>query len=256
MIYFILCLFILTYVLIIAKPTLKVYFTGISALIASVTLLISKDIVFMDILFNIDFNVILMLLGIMLTVGVFSESNMPNLIAEKIMSKINSSTVAVVLLSVLSGIISAFVDNVATVLMLAPIGIAIAKKVKISPIPVIIGIAVSSNLQGAATLVGDTTSIMLASSAKMSFADFFFIDGKPSIFWAVEIGAVLTVPVFFILFRKDNKKMQYEGEMVYVSSIIPTILLSLNMITLIAISFIKDKFELLNGIICIGFGLI
>ena len=50
--------------------------------------------------------------------------------------------------------------------------------------------------------------------------------------------------------------MLYEGEKVQVSSIIPTVLLTLNMITLIVISFIKDKFELLNGIICIGFGLI
>ena len=127
---------------------------------------------------------------------------------------------------------------------------------KISPIPVIISIAVSSNLQGAATLVGDTTSIMLASSAKMTFADFFFINGKPSIFWAVEIGAIFTIPVFFFIFRKDNKKLVYEAENIKVYSIIPTILLSLNMITLIAVSFIKDKFELLNGLICIGFGLI
>ncbi len=256
MIYFILCLFILTYVLIIAKNSLKVYITAISAVIACVSLLISKHIVFIDILNGIDFNVVLMLLGIMLTVGVFSESNMPSLIAEKIMSKISSSVVAVVLLSVLSGLISAFVDNVATVLMLAPIGLAISKKVGISPIPVIISIAVSSNLQGAATLVGDTTSIMLASSADMSFADFFFMDGKPSIFWAVEIGAVLTIPVFFFVFRKDNKKMLYEGEQVNVTSIIPTIILLLNMLTLIAISFIPDKFELLNGLVCIGFGLI
>lgn len=62
-------------------------------------------------------------------------------------------------MALFAGIISAFVDNVATVLMLAPVAMAICQKLKINPIPLIIGIAVSSNLQGAATLVGDTTAI-------------------------------------------------------------------------------------------------
>ena len=57
-------------------------------------------------------------------------------------------------LALLAGFISAFVDNVATVLMVAPVGLAIARRLKLSPVPVLIAIAVSSNLQGAATLVG------------------------------------------------------------------------------------------------------
>lgn len=57
--------------------------------------------------------------------------------------------------------LSAFIDNVATVLMIAPIALAIAKKLDISPVGMVISIAVSSNLQGAAKLVGDTTSILL-----------------------------------------------------------------------------------------------
>mgnify|MGYP000597523827 CR=1 FL=1 len=59
---------------------------------------------------------------------------------------------------------------------------ALAKKLDISPVPVIIAIAVSSNLQGAATLVGDTTSILLGGYAGMNFLDFFVFRGRPGIF--------------------------------------------------------------------------
>ena len=59
-------------------------------------------------------------------------------------------------------------------------------KFRTNPVPFIIGIAVSSNLQGAATLVGDTTAIMLGSALDMSFVDFFWYKGKPSMFFAVE----------------------------------------------------------------------
>ena len=73
------------------------------------------------------------------------------------------------------------------------------------PIPVLISIAVSSNLQGAATLVGDTTSVMLAGELGMSFMDFFFMDGRLSIFWAVELGMMFTIPVlFFFPFVRKN----------------------------------------------------
>lgn len=70
--------------------------------------------------------------------------------------------------------------------MVAPIGMAISQKLKISPVPVLISIAVSSNLQGAATLVGDTTSILLGGFADMNFFDFFWMHEKPGIFWGVN----------------------------------------------------------------------
>ena len=203
-----------------------------------------------------------MLIGIMLTVGVFADSNMPNKLADKLMSKMPNSIMALVVISLISGIISAFVDNVATVLMLAPIGLAIAKKIGVSPIPVLIAISVSSNLQGAATLVGDTTSMMLADEkfANMSFVDFFFFNGKFSIFWAVELGALSTIPVLLIVFRKYNKKLAYEGEKVEVKTIIPTIILLLNMALLVVLSFLDFEINLIGyditaGVICLVCGI-
>lgn len=240
------------YVFIVAFSKYKTIITGIAALLCGGGCLISGIMSFSGLFFSIDFNVVLMLLGIMVTVGIFSDSGMPNKLADKLIAKVPNALVAFVLLSVLSGFVSAFIDNVATVLMIAPIGIAIAKKAETSPVPVIIAIAVSSNLQGAATLVGDTTSIMLGSYADMSFFDFFFLNGKFSIFWAVELGALLTVPVLLFVFRKNNKKIALESEEIVVKSVFPTVLLLLNIALLIGFSFIPSKIELTNGLICLA----
>lgn len=253
---FVLILFILTYILIIALPKYKMYITLATAVLTAGALLIFGWTNFLAVLNAIDYNVILMLFGIMVTVGLFSESGMPNKLADQLVSKIPNTMVTLVILAILSGVISAFIDNVATVLMLAPIGLAIAKKTEVSPIPVIIAIAVSSNLQGAATLVGDTTSIMLAGQLDMSFVDFFFMDGRFSIFWAVELGMLCTIPVLFFIFRKSNKRISIESQQIKVKSIIPTLLLVLTIVLLIVFSFIPNKPEITNGLICVGVALV
>lgn len=87
------------------------------------------------------------------------------------------------------------------------IALAICQKVKTNPVPFIIGIAVSSNLQGAATLVGDITAIMLGSALDMSFLNFFWYKGKPSMFFVVETGAVVVAFILAILFRKEKAEI-------------------------------------------------
>lgn len=256
----VLIIFALTYVFIIALPKYKVLVTLITAVLSTAVCLISGKMNFTDLVTSIDYNVIMMLFGIMLTVGLFADSGMPNKLSEKMISKMPNALTAIVLLSVISGVVSAFVDNVATVLMLAPIGLAVSKKMKVSPIPVIISIAVSSNLQGAATLVGDTTSVMLGGYADMSFLDFFFMDGKLSIFWAVELGMLLTIPVIMFIFRNVNKggegKLNYQAEDIKIKTLVPSILLILNMILLVIFSFVENKPAITNGIICMAIGII
>ena len=258
---FILVLFVLMYILIIAVPKYKPHITGVAAAICAVSCAISGHMLWHEAFSGaINYNVVMMLVGIMITVGLFTESGMPNKLADKIISKIPNAMWILVLLAVLSGIISAFVDNVATVLMLAPIGFAVAKKTNVSPIPVLISIAVSSNLQGAATLVGDTTSVMLAGELGMSFMDFFFMDGRVSIFWAVELGALITVPIIILIFRKSNQKVKITPEVIKVSTIFPSVMLALNILFLMACSFIPIPEGFLsnnvNGLVCLLFGII
>ena len=203
----------------------------------------------------IDWNVLLMIAGTMLLVHYFIESKMPNRIADILLDHSKNVMMVTILMSLFAGVISAFIDNTATVLMVAPVGLAICKKLKINPVPMLLSIAVSSNLQGAATLVGDTTSIMLGAYAKMDFLDFFWMRGRPGIFFAVELGALATVPVMMFLFRKDRDLISSNAR-TKVKTIVPSILLVGLVAALVLASFIKDKPDITNGLICLAFAVV
>ncbi|MBE6757636.1 MAG: TRAP transporter large permease subunit [Ruminococcaceae bacterium] len=199
---------------------------------------------------TIDWNVLLMIAGTMGTVALFIESKMPSLLAERIMEKVPNVCAAAVAMALFAGIISAFVDNVATVLMVAPVALEICRKLKTDPVPFIIGIAVSSNLQGAATLVGDTTAIMLGSALDMSFMDFFWYQGRPGMFFAVELGAVLSALILAFLFREEKAPIPKEAERTKVTDYVPAALLLGTIVLLIAASFVPNKPAVTNGVIC------
>lgn len=210
---------------------------------------------------TVDWNVIFMIAGTMGIVGFFIESKMPSLLADHIINLVPNVKWAIIALALFAGIISAFIDNVATVLMIAPVAVTIAKKLKISPVNSVIAIAVSSNLQGAATLVGDTVSILLGGHAGLSFNDFFFLEGKPGLFWIVEAGALVATLVLVIVFRKEKDPIDKQ-ELTKVEDYFPTVLLVGVVLLLIINSFIPGKYKpdaiegLINGIICMTLFLI
>lgn len=255
-------LFSITYILLFSLPKYRSLIAFASASVFSVWLsLLSEDVSFNfnDIIGAIDFNVLMMIFGTMGIVSLFIESKMPMKIADILLSKFKNVRSAIIAMAVMAGVISAFIDNVATVLMLAPIALAVCKKQNISPISSIIAISISSNLQGAATLVGDTTSILLGSYANMNFFDFFVFHNKPSIFWAVEIGAFLTVLLLFFIFRKETQQLKI-SEKTVVKDYSPTIIIISTVLLLILASFIKEPsegfwntiYQLRNGIICLS----
>lgn len=239
-------LFVVTYILILSFSKYRTYI----ALASGAIFVLAGMLPVSDLLSSIDFNVLLMIIGTMGLVSLFTESKMPAMLADMIMEKVPDVKWAAVSLALFAGIISAFVDNVATVLMVAPIALAICKKLDTNPVPFIIAIAVSSNLQGAATLVGDTTAIMLGSALDMSFLDFFWYKGRPSIFFAVELGAVLSALIILFIFRKENAPIPKTEERAKVTDFVPTILLLLVLVLLIAASFIPVKPDITNGAIC------
>lgn len=274
-----LIIFAVTYVLMLVSQKLRPYVTVSSAIIfviLGITAAFNPDSAFfslgdtsftfgfLDALGEIDWNIIMMIAGTMGTVYLFIESKMPQLMSDILISKMPNVMWIIVALSLFAGIVSAFVDNVATVIMIAPVALAFCKKINISPVPSIICIAVSSNLQGAATLVGDTTSILLAKEAGLDFSDFFVTQGKPGMFWVVEAGAVVSAFIIMFMFRKEKKKIEFNTR-TKVEDKFPTFLLVGTVVALIAVSFIpyKDnanggfyKPDITNGLICIGFFLV
>ena len=242
-----LIVFGITYVLLFTFQKLRPYIAIGSAVVFSVMCRFTLP----DIWGAIDWNVLMMIAGTMGTVYLFIESKMPDLLADIIIDKVPNVKWAVVWLSLFAGIISAFVDNVATVLMIAPVALDIAKKLKINPVAMIISIAVSSNLQGAATLVGDTTSILLGGALDMTFLDFFWYKGAPGLFWVVQTGAVASAFILMWIFRKEKQPIESHNR-TEVRDYFPTVLLVGTIVLLIVASFIPEKPAETNGYICMA----
>lgn len=226
------------------------------ALIGAVIFVVMGTQSIQDSLLAIDWNVLLMIAGTMGTVALFIWSKMPSLLSDMIINKMPNEKWTIIALSVFAGIISAFVDNTSTVLMVAPIAVTLCKKIETSPVPMVIAIAIASNLEGAATLVGDTTSIMLGGAYDMDFLDFFFFNGKPGLFFINQVGLLAASLVLLFIFRNRNKSLPQQEHTV-VTDLLPTFMLVGTVLALIIASFISTENRLpawvstnINGIIC------
>lgn len=246
-----LVIFIISYLLFVILPHKRT----LVALGGSALLILSQAISLKGAFTAINWNVMGIFVGTLILADIFMESRVPAYIAEVIVDKAKSTRWAILFICLLTGFISAFVENVATVLIVAPIVLALAKKLKINPVKMMIGIAISSNLQGTATLIGDPPSMLMGGFAKMNFGDFFFYKGKPSIFFAVELGAFFSFFVLYFIFRGNKEKTQLIP-VEKVKSWVPTVLL-VSLVVLLALSSFFDKeFSSLAGQICMVFGVI
>ncbi len=244
-------IFIITYLFIVLFHNLKSFIIWGGILL----LFISGIVKIARIPLYIDWNVMGIFWGTLVVAELFIKSKMPARLAYIFLKRGGSVVYSIIVLSALSGIVSAFVENVATVMIIAPIAFEIARRLKISPVPYIITIALSSNLQGSATLVGDPPSMILASEMHMNFNDFFFYKGKPSLFFAVELGAFVSLFVIYIIYRNKKEKIE-KPEPQDVKSYFPTVLLIL-MILLLAIgNFLPFKFDFYIGTVCVLTGVI
>ncbi len=203
----------------------------------------------------VNWNVLLIFSGILFTAEVLIDAGVPAHLAGRIIAMSKNYGWAALLICGLSSVISIFVENVATVMIVAPIALEVSKRHKANPVILLIGIAIASNLQGTGTLVGDPPSMILAASENMGFNDFFVMNGKPGIFWAVQLGAVAS---FFILYhflgrdKGDVPKVPIPP----VASWIPAWILAGVIIGLAGISFFSPGIHLTAGLLCMGGGLL
>lgn len=246
-----LVIFIITYALMIALPKWR----WLIATVSAVTFLLLGVLPVSAIPTAVNWNVLLMIAGTMGLVALFTESRMPALLADGIIERVPNEKWAIIALSVFAGVISAFVDNVATVLMVAPLALTISKKLKTSPVPAIVAISIASNLEGSATLVGDTTSILLGDYAGMDFFDFFWYEGRPGLFFINQMGLLAATLTLVYRFRKKTQPIA-SGEKTLVTNYLPTVSLLAMIILLILASFADLSFlpiwvqDNINGVIC------
>lgn len=239
-------LFISTYGLLLALPRYRAQI----ALASAATFIALKILPASKVMAAVDWNVVMMIAGTMGIVSLFIESGMPARLADLLCRRTPNVKWSIIVLSLFAGFISAFIDNVATVLMVAPVALTMAKRLEVSPVPSIIAIAVASNLQGAATLVGDTTAIMLGGYADLDFLDFFYLAGRPGMFWVVQAGALAATLVLLWAFRRYSQPVNIDN-WTEVDDYFPSFLMVSMVVLLIFASFVPDKPAVTNGVICL-----
>lgn len=244
-------IFCLSYAAIVRFKTVKsqILWAGIGAAICFG--LISSH----DIIGDINWNVMGIFIGTLVLAEFFILSRVPDAIAAFLVRRSSNVGAAFLYVCLFASLLSVFIENVAVVLIVAPIAIELARKIDVSPVPVIIGIAIASNLQGTATLIGDPPSMILANYQKMNFNDFFFYHGKPSIFFAVEAGAAGSMLILYLIFRKYRAAVEFSGKE-EVRSFIPMILLIAMVIGLALATLVDPGFRWFGGFVCVSLALL
>ncbi|MEW6726992.1 MAG: ArsB/NhaD family transporter [Bacillota bacterium] len=147
----------------------------------------------------IDWNTIGLLVGMMIIVGITRETGVFEFLAIKAAKAAKGQPLAIMAsLAAVTAVLSAFLDNVTTVLLVVPVTFAIAKKLEINPLPFIIAEILSSNIGGTATLIGDPPNIMIGSATHLGFLD-FMINLTP----IVVLVHVMTVFILQLIYRKS-----------------------------------------------------
>jgi len=249
--YLVLLVFVVCYALFVVWPSRRAWVATVGAIF----IVLSGAMPVKDAFSAVNWNVMGIFVGTLAVADVFMESRVPAYLAEVLVNRAKSSAWAILFVCLMTGFISAFVENVATVLIVAPIAMTLAYKLDIHPAPMMIAIAVSSNLQGTATLIGDPPSMLLAGFAKMNFMDFFFYKGRPGIFFAVEIGAVASLIVLYFIFRGHRRKVTLLPTE-QVLSWVPTIILVVLILLLAGSSFIDKDFSYFAGLLCVAAGIV
>ncbi len=239
-----LIVFVLCYVLFVVLPARRSWIACIGGfLLVATGVLDWRDALFV----KISWNVMGLFFGTLILAEMFLMSRVPAMLAEWLVDKSKSTRVAMLALCTLAGVISMFVENVAVVLLVAPVALSLADKLKISPVSLLIGIAVSSNLQGTATMIGDPPSMILAGYMRMGFWDFFAYQGRLGIFFAVQIGAIASLAVLAFVYRRHSSKPSHLRQE-KARSWVPAILLGLLILGLSFATVFDPEFAWFAGV--------
>ncbi|MBI9064411.1 MAG: ArsB/NhaD family transporter [Marinilabiliaceae bacterium] len=148
----------------------------------------------------IDFDTIGLLCGMMITVAIMRKSGLFEYIAIKGIKITGGNPWKIlVVLSVVTAVLSAFLDNVTTVLIIVPLTFAVADTIKINPLPILISEVLFSNIGGTATLIGDPPNIMIGGATHLGFMDFILNN--------VPVVLVVAVVTFWLLKLIYHKKL-------------------------------------------------
>ncbi len=163
---------------------------------------------------GVDWNTILLLIGMMIIVNVTRKTGMFEWVAIRTTKLAGGYPVSVmVLLAALTAVLSAFLDNVTTVIMFAPLAILIYERLQCNPVPSLIAIICAANIGGAATLIGDPPNIVIASAAGLTFMDFLSVNAPVAVFCLLGCVAAFALRyrrAFAISDQLRSRLMQFD----------------------------------------------
>lgn len=185
---------------------------------ASALLLASGILKIEDAVFNaIKWDVLGIYWGFMMVSFVFMKSRMPDFIAMKLLKLVRVEKYAILSLCVLTAFLSAFMENVGVVLIMAPVAITVARLLDSSLFRYMVAIAISSNVVTTVTMVADPPSLILALETGMKPLDFYWFNGRPGLGTLTIFGVIAAMLTLLFQFRNMNKKVEIETEKIYVT---------------------------------------
>jgi len=208
----ILLIFVLCYGLALSRKVKIAYASlGASAMLLALGYLKVEDAFFKA----IKWDVMGIYWGFMMVSVVFARSRMPDLIANKILEKVRVEKYVLVSLCALTAFLSAFMENVGVVLIMAPVAIAVARKLGSPLFPYLISIAISSNVVTTVTMVADPPSIILAMETGMKPLDFYWFEGRPGLGTLTVAGVIVALLTLLFQFRGMSKKVDIHPEKIH-----------------------------------------
>ncbi len=190
-----LIVFVIAFVLIIAN----VFNTASIALLGAIVFIFLNILHGENVYTSIDWNVIFLLIGMMIIVNVLRRTGVFQFLAIHLVKFSKGNTaLLLILLSFVTGVLSAFFDNVTTILLIIPITLLISTELAISPVPFVLSQIFSSNIGGAATLIGDPPNLIIGSAANIDFVTFLAEMGPPALMILVLVNFLALV-----LWHKD-----------------------------------------------------
>ncbi|MFH1837259.1 MAG: ArsB/NhaD family transporter [Candidatus Omnitrophota bacterium] len=194
-------IFVIAYVLIASEKMNKT----VVAIMGGTAVLFLKLVTFEQAINEIDFNVIFLLIGMMSCVYILSKTGFFEYIAVSVAKAAKGEPrIIMIFLLIVTAVLSAFLDNVTTIIMIVPITILIMQLLEVSPIPFVIMEAIASNIGGTATLIGDPPNILIGSQANLSFNDFIIHLG-PIVLLVFTVFILSSLFWFRNSFKVDEK---------------------------------------------------
>jgi Na+/H+ antiporter NhaD/arsenite permease-like protein len=162
----------------------------------------------------VDWNVMAILVSIWLIAGYFGKTGVPSWLSVQALKLSGGRPgLLVLILTFLSGVISMFVDNVVTILMMAPVALPLARAMKIPAVPVILMIGFGANFMGTALIIGDLPPQMLHSVAGAEFFDFIWHRGRPSSFPILMTTFLITLGAMYAYGFRGYKRVTNIGDL-------------------------------------------